>query len=192
MPPRTETKAASLAHQLSPGDWAVLGLIAEQPRHGFAISQIMAPEGELGRIWRVRQALVYRTLDVLTEHRLARRAGSEPSTRGPSRTLVEATPAGREALVAWLEEPVHRVREARSVLLLKVALLRRAGVSPVALLQRQRATLEQLTAGLESRVAVAEAEERTVLIWRSEAMQAGVRAIDRLLVDEASLSSRTE
>src|SRR3954464_13070172 len=62
MPIRTApTDGPSALGQLSPGDWAVLGLLVEAPRHGFAITQVMAAEGELGRIWRVRQALVYCT-----------------------------------------------------------------------------------------------------------------------------------
>jgi PadR family transcriptional regulator AphA len=184
MAPRSDSPTAASAHaQLSPGDWAVLGLVAEQPRHGFAITQVMAPDGELGRIWRVRQALVYRTLDILVKQGFAEHAGSEPGTRGPSRTLVAATAAGRAALTAWLAEPVVHVRDMRSVLLLKLALLRRAGTDPRALLTGQRGVLLQLREAMEDRIAVAPGEERPVLIWRSEAMQGAVRAIDRLIAD---------
>jgi DNA-binding PadR family transcriptional regulator len=176
--------ASPTVEQLSPGDWAVLGLLAEEERHGFAITRIMAAEGELGRIWQVRQALVYRTLEILVNRGLAVRAGQEASTRGPSRTLIAATPAGRAALEDWLREPVTHVRDMRSVLLLKVALLRRAGQSPVVLLEAQRSTLVAMAAAMERRVDAAEADERPVLIWRSEAMQGGVRAVDRLIAAE--------
>jgi DNA-binding PadR family transcriptional regulator len=186
MPTRTAaTEHVSVTEQLSPGDWAVLGLLAESPRHGFAITQVMASDGELGRIWRVRQALVYRTLDVLVKAGLAERAGSQPSTRGPSRTLVAVTPAGRAALDAWLREPAGHVRDLRSVLLLKVALLRRGGHSPVALLHAQRAVVLELGAAIERRIAEGAAGEEPILIWRSEAMQGAVRAIDRMIAAEA-------
>src|SRR5215471_10400513 len=84
---------------LSPGEWAVLGLIAEQPRHGFAVRKALGPDGEIGRVWSLPGPLVYRALTTLQARGLAEVVGAERSDVGPQRTLVSATPAGREALV---------------------------------------------------------------------------------------------
>src|SRR5262249_50427505 len=94
---------------LGAGEWAVLALLAEQSTHGFAVARAMSPEGEIGKVWTVRRPLVYRAIEVLTEAGFVRPAGTEPSHSGPQRILVEATPAGREALASWLAEPVDHV-----------------------------------------------------------------------------------
>jgi hypothetical protein len=44
--------------------------------------------------------------------------------------LVEATAAGRRALTGWLAEPVEHVRDARSLLMLKLLFLARSDVDP--------------------------------------------------------------
>jgi hypothetical protein len=53
------------ADTITAGEWAVLGLLAEQPTHGFATAEALAPDGVVGRIWTMRRPLVYRALDVL-------------------------------------------------------------------------------------------------------------------------------
>ena len=118
------------SEELATGEWAALALVAEAPTHGFAVARAMAPGGEVGRVWAMRRPLVYRTLDVLVGLELIREAGTEPSTTGPRRTLLEVTPAGRERLERWLSTPVEHVRDARSDLMLKLLFLDRAGSRP--------------------------------------------------------------
>src|SRR6185312_774794 len=38
---------------LSLPEWTVLAVVNEHPTHGFAIAQLTAPQGELGRIWQI-------------------------------------------------------------------------------------------------------------------------------------------
>src|ERR1700754_2456562 len=102
--------------QLATGEWAVLALVVEAPTHGFAIARALAPGGDVGRVWAMRRPLVYRTVDVLSAQGLLRAAGTEPSEIGPRRTLLEATPGGRERLADWLATPVEHVRDARAEL----------------------------------------------------------------------------
>src|SRR5215218_211471 len=106
--------------QLTTGEWAVLGLVAEGPTHGFAVARALEPAGEVGRVWSIRRPLVYRTLDVLQDRELTQTAGTEASTAGPQRTVIEVTADGREKVRAWLEDPVEHVRDARSQLMLKL------------------------------------------------------------------------
>ena len=45
----------------------VLSLVCEGPTHGNAVSRLVGPDGNLGRIWRVQKGVVYRCLDRLTD-----------------------------------------------------------------------------------------------------------------------------
>jgi PadR family transcriptional regulator AphA len=58
-------------------------------------------------------------------------------SRGPKRTIVRATRSGRAASKRWLDTPVQHVRDVRTELLVKLALLDRAGRSPRELVERQ-------------------------------------------------------
>src|SRR4051794_41898422 len=69
--------------QLTTGEWAVLGLVAEGPTHGFAVARALEPAGEVGRVWSMRRPLVYRTLEVLEGRELTLTAGTEARTAGP-------------------------------------------------------------------------------------------------------------
>ncbi|HVS40635.1 MAG TPA: helix-turn-helix transcriptional regulator [Candidatus Dormibacteraeota bacterium] len=164
--------------QLSCGDWAVLGLLAEQPRHGFAVARLMAPEGEIGRVWALPKPLVYRALSTLQDRGMVTPMGEEPGERGPHRTLHGATAEGVEALGAWLATPVDHLREVRSLLMLKLALLARGGADPAALLAAQRERLGPVVAALEARVGTAKAFDRTLLLWRLESARAVLNFID--------------
>src|SRR5204862_8086652 len=116
--------------ELAPGEWSVLALLAEEPGHGWALARQMARDGEIGRVWALGRPLVYRALELLEERGLIEPTGSERGIRGPNRTVFRATPAGREALAEWLTVPVERVREVRTLPLLKLLLPARAGLQP--------------------------------------------------------------
>jgi DNA-binding PadR family transcriptional regulator len=166
---------------LGAGEWAVLALLAEQPTHGFAIARAMSPDGEIGKVWSMRRPLVYRAIDGLTEAGFVRSAGTEPSSSGPQRTLVEATPEGRKALKRWLAEPVEHVRDARSVLMLKLLFLSRSEADPAPLLSSQRERFEALTQRLAAATDEASGFDQVLLRWRLESTTAAVRFIDGLL-----------
>ena len=168
---------------LGAGEWAVLALLAEQPTHGFAVARAMAADGEIGKVWTMRRPLVYRAIDVLTEAGFGQPAGTEPSTTGPRRTLVEPTPAGRAALTRWLTEPVEHVRDARSLLMLKLLFLGRSKADPAPLLTAQRERFESLAERLADAVGDADGFDRMLLRWRLESTTAAIRFIDGLLSD---------
>ena len=48
-------------------EWTVLVLFSQRATHGFAVSQLTAPDGELGRIWRIPRPVVYRSIGRLLE-----------------------------------------------------------------------------------------------------------------------------
>ncbi len=130
-------------------EWVVLGLLAEGPAHGFALARVLAPGGEIGRVWAASRPLTYRALDQLAQDDLIAATGTE-SGRGPRRTLHEVTPAGRAALRGWLGAPVPRFRDVRAELLVKLVLLERSGRASTALLAAQRRAFAPLLANVRS------------------------------------------
>jgi DNA-binding PadR family transcriptional regulator len=169
---------------MSPGEWAVLGLVAERPRHGFAVRKALGPDGEVGRVWSLPGPLVYRALTTLQAKGMAEVVGAERSDIGPQRTLVTATQTGRDALLAWLWEPVDHLRDFRSLFMLKLALLDRAGETPGALLAAQRDRVEPIVAALEEQAQTSAGFDRTLATWRLESARAAVRFLDGLAASQ--------
>jgi PadR family transcriptional regulator AphA len=165
---------------LSPGEWAVLGLIAEHPRHGFALRKALEPGGEIGRVWSLPGPLVYRALTTLQAKGKAEVVGAERSDIGPQRTLVTPTPDGRRELDTWLWQPVEHLRDFRSLFMLKLALLHRSGHDPQRLLDAQRVRLAPLIAALEDRAAGGAGFDRALALWRLESARAAVRFLDAI------------
>jgi len=161
------------APQLSLAEWVVLAVLAEGPTHGFPIAQLTAPDGELGRIWQVPRPIVYRAMTRLAAARLIVADGCEPG-RGPQRTIYVVTPAGRAAVSDWLQTPVGHVRDVRSHLLMKLALLHRAGLDPAALLRRQRDVLTPIAAAIEAERPDPHGFEATLLAWRRANAEAAI------------------
>src|SRR5215467_6637716 len=104
---------------LSLPEWVVLAILSEHPLHGFAVVQLTASGGELGRVWQIPKAIVYRAIGRLLDAGLVVPEGKEPGL-GPQRTVYTVTPAGRLAVGRWLRTPVAHVRDIRSHLLLKL------------------------------------------------------------------------
>ena len=162
---------------LTPAEWAALGIIAEGPVHGYDVARQLAADGPLGAVWTVSRPLVYRAVALLEEQGYVIPAASEASARGPNRVVLEATRAGRKVLDRWLREPVPHVRDIRSVLLLKLALLERRDADARPLLDAQRAIVHELVTNLERRRRQAHDFDRVLLTWRIESARAVLRFI---------------
>ena len=162
---------------LSLTEWAVLAVLAERPAHPFAVARLLVQDGELGRVLTVRRPLVYRAAERLAAARLCRPDHTEPGEGGPERTVYRVTSAGRRALARWLAEPVTRVRDLRLEFLLKVRLIRRAGRSPLPLVQAQQAALG---ARLESLGAADEGAADEVALWRRHSALAAQAFMEEL------------
>jgi PadR family transcriptional regulator AphA len=165
---------------LSLPEWTVLALISEHPLHGFAIAQLTAPGGELGRIWQIPRPVVYRAIGRLTEAGLVTPQVVEPG-RGPQRTIYTTTTAGRAAAAAWLDTPVKHIREVRSHLLLKLALLDRAGADPSGLLKRQKAALAPIASAISAERPQREGFDATLLAWRQATTAAVMTFLDDVM-----------
>ena len=160
-------------------EWLVLAILSRQPAHGFAVAQLTAADGDLGRVWQIPKAVVYRAIGRLLDAGHIVPEGTEPGL-GPQRTVYAATDDGRAAAQRWVHEPVEHVRDIRSELLLKLALLDRAGESPADLLRAQRAVLEPLVGAIESRRADSQGFDATLLAWRRATAIAALEFIDTI------------
>ena len=161
-----------------------LALVAEGSTHGWALVRDLAPSGEIGRIWSVSRPLVYRALDGLVAADLVTRAASTPG-HGPERAVVRATARGRRAAAAWLDAPVDHMREVRTVLLVKLALRSRRGMSSESLLLAQREMFAPMIRALGRRRAADDA----VALWRRETARAVGRFLDDALRLERTAAS---
>ncbi|MDA0815325.1 MAG: PadR family transcriptional regulator [Chloroflexi bacterium] len=106
---------------LLPGEYAVLGLLAVEPGHGYEVNRRWQ-ESPLADLLPVEQSVLYGYLRTLErrglldweEHRIGNR---------PPRKVFELSEEGWEYLRPWLRSPVERMREVRLDLLLKLFLL---------------------------------------------------------------------
>ncbi|HZD23958.1 MAG TPA: PadR family transcriptional regulator, partial [Acidimicrobiia bacterium] len=126
--------------RISVTEYTVLGVMAEEPTHGFALAKKLAADSSVGRVFTVRRPLVYRAIDRLVETGYAEGVTTEKGD-GPKRVIYTITTTGRERLHRWLNEPVAHVRDLRIEFLLKLSLLQGSGHSPVALIRNQRTAL---------------------------------------------------
>jgi DNA-binding PadR family transcriptional regulator len=164
--------------RLLTGEWAVLGILAGGPAHGFAIGRRLAPSGDVGRIWSLSRPLAYRALDVLQAQGLIEPLRSEPGA-GPHRTILRLTEEGRRRLDEWLAQPVDHIRDLRSELLLKLVVCDLNGIDPRPLLQAQREAFSPVFAALLDGDDAPVSDP--VRVWREESARAAARFLDRML-----------
>jgi DNA-binding PadR family transcriptional regulator len=170
--------------RLSAAEWVVLCLVSEKPTHSFAVASLLAKDGRLGQVWHVQKAVVYRAAERLVQLGLIMAASKQPSTLGPARSQLTATPKGDEAARDWLRQPVTHPRDVRSELLVKLALLGRVNSDPRDLLQRQRVQLAPIADALAAEVCAATGFDHTLALWRHESVSATLRFLDALLAAE--------
>lgn len=166
-------------------EWTVLVVLSQKPAHGFAVSQLTAPEGELGRIWRIPRPIVYRAIGRLLEAGLITPEAVEPG-QGPQRTIYTVTAPGRQAAEHWLATPVEHVRDIRSQLLIKLALMYRAGRDPSELIRRQRAALEPIARATQATGAGPDGFDAILQAWRRATAAAAVGFLDDVAGMEGS------
>lgn len=161
---------------LSLNEWAVLGLLAERPRHGYDIAAELGPDAAVGQVWRVERRFVYRALDRLEGLGLARPARAEPGDAGPPRTVYAATAEGAAAVDGWLSTPVDHLRDVRNALLLKLVVAGRLGVDPASLVEAQRRHFARPLTALADRPP----GDDPVTLWRHHSAAAVAAFLDDL------------
>lgn len=157
---------------LLPGEYAALGLLAIEPAHGYELHRRWQASS-LAEVLSLEQSVLYGYLRVLDrrgfldweEHRVGNR---------PVRRIYSPSEEGWTHLRAWLRTPVHRLRQVRLDLLLKLYVSHLLDPrAEAALLDRQVEVCERILDG--ARAALAEAGEPSkfsVLFQRSHASAA--------------------
>jgi molybdopterin-binding protein len=153
-----------------------LTLITQKVSHGWALGTMLAPGGELGRIWTLSRPLTYRAIDGLVDKGLITRTG-QAAGRGRDRVVLAPTPAGRRLAKRWLDSPVEHLRDVRTELLVKLHLRARAGLDNHQLLVTQRQHFESTIDALTS----SHADDDLVDMWRRESARAVRRFLDQAL-----------
>ena len=144
------------ASDLSP-EFPLLGLLDEQPGHGYELHQRLSDE--LGGLWRLSQSQVYATLKRL-EARGWISGTPHPQENLPDRRLLRLTPEGRRRLRAWLKAPTgSSVRAIRIDFLSRLHFASRLGPElALALIEEQSRAVEQGLQRLEGERAVGAAD----------------------------------
>ena len=106
----------SSAHTL---EYILLGLIREQPDHGYALFERLKNTKELSLIWQVKRSKLYYLLDKLESEDLLT---SSVNSQGPypDRNVYQITPRGEQLLGEWIHTPVLSSRYIRLAFLSKL------------------------------------------------------------------------
>lgn len=138
-----------MSEKLTPAEFAILGLVAEAPRHGYEIEQVIAERGM--RDWtEIAFSSIYFLLSGLKRRGLITPRPGD----GGRRKVFEATPAGREALAAAVRRALEWPEPFRSPFLVALANWPVVGGTAGREALRERAeTLAAAIADLEGRAA---------------------------------------
>lgn len=115
---------------LTPTEFAILGLLAAQPMHGYQIARHFTGAGDLSLVLPLDMSSVYGALRDLQEQGLIDGLRESAGAR-PPRTVFHLSAEARDLFDTWREEPVTRLREIRADFLLKLYFCRAAGPAAV-------------------------------------------------------------
>ena len=119
---------------------AILGLLAQQPRHGYdlhgAFEAIVGGRG----VWPLNPAQVYTTLNRLEEAGLVVRTATRRAG-GPDHHVYDITPEGRAELDRWYASGVRSTHQRDEVYLKITLALGDKCADPEAIIREQRTTL---------------------------------------------------
>jgi len=156
-----------------------LQLVDQGAGHGWAIGSLLAPQGEIGRVWSLTRPLTYRAIDGLVAKGLVSRGAPESgSGSGRDRVVLAATAAGRRVARRWLDGSIEHLRDVRTELLVKLTLRDRAGLDREPLLRAQQAHFLPMIDALSAGAAPG---DDLVGLWRRESARAVRRFLDAAL-----------
>jgi molybdenum ABC transporter molybdate-binding protein len=122
-------------------EYALLGLLREQPLHGYDLYQrLLAPQA-LGAIWPLKRAHFYAHLTKLEQAGYLTRE-TAPQENTPPRQMLHLTDDGAAAFAAWLHSPTAHTADMQRDLLARLYFARRSGTT-AAVLTQQRATSQR-------------------------------------------------
>jgi DNA-binding PadR family transcriptional regulator len=123
--------------------YAILGLLAQKPRHGYELRAAFEAVVGGDENWEVKPAQIYTTLERLEEAGFVERTSDLGEGDEPSRRVYAVTQSGREALTEWF---VHGVTPGhqRDEFFVKLMIGLASGeANPRKVIQIQRSHLDQ-------------------------------------------------
>ena len=123
--------------------FAILGLLAQKPRHGYELRAAFEAVVGGDANWEVKPAQIYTTLERLEEAGLVERSSDLGEGDEPSRRVYAVTGSGHTALVEWFANgvtPEHQRDEFFVKLMIGLA---SGEADPAQLIQIQRVHLYQ-------------------------------------------------
>jgi DNA-binding PadR family transcriptional regulator len=128
---------------------ALMGLLAQQPRHGYelhaAFDALLVGRSD----WSVKPAQVYTTLTRMEESGLVAQT-SIRRVGGPDQHIYELTPAGRRELDRWYAIGVNPIYHRDEFYIKLILAISDDGVDAESLVRAQRATLYRVLHELTS------------------------------------------
>jgi DNA-binding PadR family transcriptional regulator len=139
-----------MAHELTPAEVSLLGLLAERPRHGYEIEEVIVQRGM--REWtEIGFSSIYYLLGRLRDRGLAEEVERHRGARGRQRKVYAPTETGAQALAAAAEEALAELRPEFPPLLVGLANL------PAVPAERRRVALQRRAESLAERIAAVRA-----------------------------------
>ena len=141
-------------------EYALLGFLYQQPRHGYEIHQQLLSSVGVGLVWRVKQSQVYTLLNKLEEKGYIT-AVTDPSDAYPPRKILHLTPDGEAVFRSWLQTPVPQAHKMRQEFMAKLYFAARIDApAATALIARQRQQCQAWLAIAQEHAASLTAEQR--------------------------------
>ncbi|HHY87773.1 MAG TPA: PadR family transcriptional regulator [Chloroflexi bacterium] len=119
-------------------EYVLLGLLEQQPSHGYDLHKAITQMEGVSLVWSVKQARLYALLDKLESLGWVSAEIISGNTR-PDRKEYRLTEEGRRQFHLWLGSPVRRGRQIRQEFIARLYFARRQGERAVRnLIQAQR------------------------------------------------------
>ncbi len=156
---------------LLPGEFAVLGLLALRPMHGYEMARYFDRD-DLTEVCPIEQSMLYSYIRNVEDRGLVHWSEVRVGAR-PPRKIYELSGTGREIVETWLRQPAERMREVRLEFLLKLYFLHRLDpAAEVDLLRRQIDVCDAYRSRLATRVAESDGFQRLVAQSKLSAAEA--------------------
>lgn len=120
---------------------ALLGLLAQKPRHGYELRAAFEAVVGGSEAWDVKPAQIYTTLDRLEEAGLVERHSDLGEGSEPARRIYNLTEPGRAALHEWFASAVDAQHQRDEFFVKLMVALFSGEASPERILQTQRVHL---------------------------------------------------
>jgi PadR family transcriptional regulator AphA len=168
-------------------EYALLGFLTRQPRHGYELHKELSQLEGIGLVWKIKQAHLYALLDKL-ENRGLVTSKLVTTISYPPRKEYQLTKAGRKAFEDWMLSPVEHGRELRQDFLAKFYFARLHGEKTTRqVLEAQRKALESLQTHLEiedGALNISQTYEKQVYQFRLKQIQAFIEWLDTCLNED--------